>query len=64
MNILELIYDTCDKMDEKKIKQLKKGNYKHKGKRIERPSFERNQVFYGVLVENERPDKIQEIENV
>lgn len=49
-SVLEMIYDTCDKMDEKKIKQLKKGNYKLK-KRFNRPTFEPNQEILGVEVQ-------------
>lgn len=50
MGILELIYDTCEKLDEKKIKAIKRGNYKFKGHRIQRPEFEPNQTIKGVEV--------------
>ena len=59
-SVLEMIYDTCDKMDEKKIKQLKKGNYKLK-KRFNRPIFEPNQVILGVEVQQEL-SRIEEVE--
>ena len=50
IGILEMIYDICEKMDEKKLKALKKGNYKIKGKKIERPTFEAGEVIQSISV--------------
>ena len=51
MGILELIYDTCERLDEKKLKSLKKGNVKVKEhQKIKRPTFEANQLVVGVDV--------------
>jgi len=62
MGILELIYDTCERMDEKRLKSLKKGNVKVKEhQKIKRPTFEANQLIVGVDVaegkEESYPDK-------
>jgi len=79
IGILEMIYDICEKMDEKKLKALKKGNYKIKGKKIERPTFEAGQVIQSVSViehdeeywrkkheedlERQEKEKLKQIEN-
>lgn len=56
--ILELIYDTCEKMDEKKLKALKKGNVKVKEhQKIKRPDIKPNQVFIGVEVTEGKPEE-------
>lgn len=58
IGILELIYDTCEKMDEKKLKALKKGNIKVKEhQRIKRPDFTHNQTIVGVDVKEGKPEE-------
>lgn len=50
ISILELVYDTCEKLDEKKLKQLRKGQLKLKHPLPKRPVFEPNQTIIGVEV--------------
>lgn len=64
MGILELVYDTCEKMDEKKLKALKRGNYKFKGQRIKRPVFEAGQTIVGVEVKEGEPENIKELSRI
>jgi len=56
--LLELIWDSVKKLDDRKLKQLRKGTYKFKpGQRIVRKQYEDGQVITGAceIVENATP---------
>lgn len=74
--LLEQIWGMCEKLPEKKLKQIKKGQYKNKLFNPKRPEIKDGMVFETatvrdlteeekqiVVVTNEEPDKIEELED-